>query len=70
LEPENFFLLFRNYFLDFDGWGHVHALDNFNPSQKDIQQKTALGIRFMLFIELSQKKTKLLFIRLPTATVR
>jgi hypothetical protein len=32
--------------LDFDGWGHVHALDNFNPSLKDIDHRKNLGILY------------------------
>jgi hypothetical protein len=38
----------RNYFLDFDGWGLMSALDqNFNPSKIDIQNRTDLGIIFI-----------------------
>jgi hypothetical protein len=34
----------RNYFLDFDGWGLMSALDqNFNPSTDDIQHRSDLG---------------------------
>jgi hypothetical protein len=34
----------RNYFLDFDGWGLMSALDqNFNPSPNDIERRTELG---------------------------
>lgn len=34
----------RNVFLDFDGWGHVSALEqNFNPSPTDIKRRNDQG---------------------------
>jgi hypothetical protein len=34
----------RNYFLDFDAWGHMSAVEqNFNPSLTDIQRRIAYG---------------------------
>jgi hypothetical protein len=39
----------RNYFLDFDGWGLMSALDqNFNPSISDIQRRSKQGRKFKL----------------------
>jgi hypothetical protein len=36
----------RNYFLDWDGWGYMSALEqNFNPSPEDIKRREALGTR-------------------------
>jgi hypothetical protein len=36
--------LCRNFFLDFDGYGHLSSLEqNFNPSREDVKRKTALG---------------------------
>jgi hypothetical protein len=38
----------RNYFLDFDGWGYISALDqNFNPSTDNIQHRSASGKRII-----------------------
>jgi len=38
------FLWFRTVFLDYDGWGHVHAIEqNFNPSADHIKHRTSLG---------------------------
>jgi hypothetical protein len=35
----------RNYFLDFDGWGLMSAIDqNFNPSSSDIERRSKLGL--------------------------
>jgi len=36
---------FRNYFLDFDGYGLVSAIEqNFNPVMSDIQRKENRGL--------------------------
>ena len=35
---------FRNFFLDFDGWGLVSAIEqNFNPNRQDIFRKEKSG---------------------------
>jgi hypothetical protein len=39
-----FFFFFRNFFLDFDGWGLVSAIEqNFNPNRQDIFRKEKSG---------------------------
>lgn len=53
----------RNYFLDFDGWGLMSALDqNFNPSKQDIQNRTEQGNNF-LKISKKVKTTKKFFLQ-------
>ncbi len=33
-----------NFFLDFDGWSHISALEqNFNPSASDVKRKQKRG---------------------------
>lgn len=45
----NFF--FRNFFLDFDAYGHLSSLEqNFNPSKEDVKRKTTLGRVKMFFL--------------------
>jgi hypothetical protein len=40
--------LCRNFFLDFDAYGHLSSLEqNFNPSREDVQRKTRLGRRML-----------------------
>ena len=39
-----------NFFLDFDGWSHISALEqNFNPSNEDVKRKEARGTCFFSF---------------------
>ena len=49
-KERKFFSLFlcRNFFLDFDAYGHLSSLEqNFNPSREDVQRKTRLGRRML-----------------------
>jgi hypothetical protein len=45
LSPEvTLFFLFSNFFLDFDGWSHLSAIEqNFNPSSADVTRKQKRG---------------------------
>jgi len=44
LNENYFFFLFRNYFLDFDAWGLMSAVEqNFDPSRSNILRQTTLG---------------------------
>jgi hypothetical protein len=44
--------LIRNYFLDFDGWGLVSALEqNFNPVPSDIERKENRGNHGFFFLD-------------------
>jgi len=42
---------YRNFFLDFDGYGHLSSLEqNFNPSKADVKRKTALGMSMSMMM--------------------